>query len=136
LQEANVDEEKKIEELQRKLTALEADKTQLTEQIAELQRERQKAQVEAALAEADLPDAAKKRVVTLLESETPDENELETAIKEAIENEKRYIAEIRESGRVRDMGSEEVAQATEKEIAEAQSKVVDKFLGGTGGKEK
>ena len=134
LQEAKVDEEKKIEELQRKLTALEADKTQLTEQIAELQRERQKAQVEAALAEADLPDAAKKRVVTLLESETPNENELETAIKEAIENEKRYIAEIRESGRVRDMGSEEVAQATEKEIAEAQSKVVDKFLGGIGGK--
>ena len=94
---------KKIKELEENIGTLTKERDDLLEQKAEAEKSQQiaetKAQVDEALAGAELPDAAKARLAERFKDATSTEG-----LEEAISAERDYVAALTESGKVKDMG--------------------------------
>ena len=105
-----MEQEQEIQELNQKITSLTEERDGLLAKAQEAEKQAKiaetKAAVEKAVGEADLPEAAKARVVKQFE-----EAESSEGLEEAIKAESEYVAEIRGDGKVKGLG--ESIQSTE-----------------------
>jgi len=119
-----MENEERITELEGQIKTLTEERDGLLTKAQEAETDKLKAEtranVEKALAEADLPEAAKKRLVDQYADKTSDEG-----LTEAIQAEAAYVAAVRESGKVTGLGGakQETAEDAEKALTEAAKRL-------------
>ena len=111
--------EEKVTELEKQVVTLTEEKTKLETKITEADKAKAKAEAQAiikeAVGKADLPDAAKERILGQFK-----EAEKADGIAEAIKAEGDYIAKLTEVGKVRGLGgSQPSEEASKKNLREA-----------------
>ena len=111
--------EEKVTELEKQVVALTEEKTKLETKITEADKAKAKAEAQATIKEAvgkaDLPDAAKARILGLFQ-----EAEKADGVAEAIKAEGDYIAKLTEAGKVRNLGgSQPDPKKAHEELVEA-----------------
>ncbi len=97
------EQETKIKELEGQVTTLTTERDDLKNQITEADKAKAKAEAQAAIKEAvdkaELPDAAKTRILERFkEAESTD------GVEDAIKSEREYIATLTEAGKVKNLG--------------------------------
>jgi len=109
-----VESEARITELESQITDLTKERDDLKEAAEKAEKERAKAEAQATIKEAvdkaELPDAAKERLIERFkDAESAD------GIEEAIKSEVDYIAKLAESGKVRNLGGSHPSSEKDKE---------------------
>jgi len=101
------EQDEKITELEGQITTLTTERDTLKETAEKAEKDKAKAEAQASIKEAvdkaELPDAAKERILdSFKDAETAD------GIEEAIKSEVDYIAKLSEAGKVKNLGSTQV----------------------------
>jgi len=105
---------KELEDLKGQVETLTTENGTLKTQIEEAEKEKAKAEAQALIKEAvdkaELPDAAKARLIKGFAGATTDEG-----LEDAIKAEAEYVRELTEAGKVRNMGSSQESTEAGKE---------------------
>ena len=117
-----MEQEQEIQELSQKIATLTEERDGLLAKAQEAEKQAKvaetKAAVEKAVGEAELPEAAKARVVKQFEEAISSEG-----LEEAIKAESEYVAAIRDTGKVKGLGeSKPSTEASKEALREAFKK--------------
>ena len=95
--------DREVESSKEQIDALTKERDELSEQAKEGQRVVVRATVKEAIANTDLPEPSKKRLIQQFES-VEASDELGGLIEKAVAAEKQYLTDLAESGKVKDLG--------------------------------
>jgi len=118
-----MESEERIKELESQLETITTERDELKEAKEQAEREKVKAEAQALIKEAidkaELPQAAKNRLMKRFE-----EAESVDGVEEAIQAEKDYIAELAESGKVKNLGATQPDTGKSKEALKESFKKI------------